>query len=187
MFTLWQTQTTSAEVTELLESDPIQWYKIKSRSWKWLLSLVPLHFCPISFVRARGRDWKKRQAHKPWRNWQILFVIECIAIWHMIFSSISEGSVLSENVSCLFLSTDPTLLTNNSVMILVLKECGITQLSKILNLSALFGWCNLIIKNNHLTQLRTLDFKAWWVKVPEGSIWLVTWSLEITPKITNLL
>lgn len=40
-------------------------------------------------------------------------------------------------------------------------------------------------KKNHLTQARILYSKAWWVNMPERSIWLVTWSLETTPESPN--
>jgi hypothetical protein len=37
----------------------------------------------------------------------------------------------------------------------------------------------------HLTQVRILHFKPWWVNVPEGSTWLVSWDSETTPKTSN--
>lgn len=50
-----------------------------------------------------------------------------------------------------------------------------------------FLGCKWRKKPLYLTQVRILHFKPWGVNVPEGLIWLVTRSLETTPKTLKLL
>lgn len=85
---------------------------------------------------------------------------------------------------CMLLSTNLTLPKNNSVMNLFLKEWGKNTAQQNFEFdSILLGWCNY--KKKIIWQARILDSKAWWVNVPEGSILLLTWSLETTPESPN--